>query len=63
MKKLLKVFLLALCFMTVLPTAAYADVAAGPIYAVAVGVPVLLIAVAIIVIAVLIHVIRKSRNK
>lgn len=63
MKRYLKVFLLTLCAMASFSTVAYADVAAGPIYAMAIGVPVLLIAVAIILAAVLIRILRKNRKK
>ena len=63
MKKFLKIFLLALCFMTAFSTAAYADVAVGPTYTLLVGVPVLLIAVAVILVAVLIRILRKGRGK
>ncbi|MEG1790010.1 MAG: hypothetical protein RR230_05070 [Oscillospiraceae bacterium] len=61
MKKSLNILLLSLLFSVCLTGFALADVAAGPMIATVVGIPLAIIAVAVIVIVIIVKAVRKRK--
>lgn len=62
MKKFLKTLLFVAVFTALMIPYAFADVAAGPMIAAMIGIPVLIVAVIIIVAVVLLQVIKKNKK-
>ena len=62
MKSLLRKFIFCIAVSLILCSYAFADVAAGPMYAVFLGIPALIVAVLIILIAVIVHVIKRNKK-
>lgn len=63
MSKTFRILLFALCFAVALSGYALADVAAGPMYAALIGIPLLIIAVAVIVIVIVVKVVQRNKSE